>query len=193
MKKVFVFILLALSCNSVWAKTLNVEALSDFSTANPSEYLEVKILDTYVTKNDFVIHAGSIVNGKITDVKNPKRLKRNATFKFIPITYYDYVTEKKYNIKKSIVGKYTSHDITPASIAKTGAVAAGNKLIGAFIGPSVAVVEGAIKNEQDNIAKSAAISVYESSPLSYVEKGKDLEIKKGDVFKINFNLGDDEK
>ena len=69
MKKVFVFILLALSCNSVWAKTLNVEALSDFSTANPSEYLEVKILDTYVTKNDFVIHAGSIVNGKITDVK----------------------------------------------------------------------------------------------------------------------------
>ena len=50
-----------------------------------------------------------------------------------------------------------------------------------------------IKNEQDNIAKSAAISVYESSPLSYVEKGKDLEIKKGDVFKINFNLGDDEK
>ena len=58
MKKVFVFILLALSCNSVWAKTLNVEALSDFSTANPSEYLEVKILDTYVTKNDFVIHAG---------------------------------------------------------------------------------------------------------------------------------------
>lgn len=193
MKKVFVLILLALSCNSVWAKTLNVEALSDFSTANPSEYLEVKILDTYVTKNDFVIHAGSIINGKITDVKDPKRLKRNATFKFIPITYYDYVTEKKYNIKKSIVGKYTSHDITPASIAKTGAVAAGNKLIGAFIGPSVAVVEGAIKNEQDNIAKSAAISVYESSPLSYVEKGKDLEIKKGDVFKINFNLGDDEK
>lgn len=193
MKKVFVLILLALSCNSVWAKTLNVEALSDFSTANPSEYLEVKILDTYVTKNDFVIHAGSIINGKITDVKDPKRLKRNATFKFIPITYYDYVTERKYNIKKSIVGKYTSHDITPASIAKTGAVAAGNKLIGAFIGPSVAVVEGAIKNEQDNIAKSAAISVYESSPLSYVEKGKDLEIKKGDVFKINFNLGDDEK
>ncbi|MDO5306688.1 MAG: hypothetical protein Q4E83_02900 [bacterium] len=193
MKKVFVLILLALSCNSVWAKTLNVEALSDFSTANPSEYLEVKILDTYVTKNDFVIHAGSIINGKITDVKDPKRLKRNATFKFIPITYYDYVTERKYNIKKSIVGKYTSHDITPASIAKTGAVAAGNKLVGAFIGPSVAVVEGAIKNEQDNIAKSAAISVYESSPLSYVEKGKDLEIKKGDVFKINFNLGDDEK
>lgn len=193
MKKVFVLILLALSCNSVWAKTLNVEALSDFSTANPSEYLEVKILDTYVTKNDFVIHAGSIINGKITDVKDPKRLKRNATFKFIPITYYDYVTERKYNIKRSIVGKYTSHDITPASIAKTGAVAAGNKLIGAFIGPSVAVVEGAIKNEQDNIAKSAAISVYESSPLSYVEKGKDLEIKKGDVFKINFNLGDDEK
>ena len=133
------------------------------------------------------------MNGKITDVKDPKRLKRNATFKFIPITYYDYVTEKKYNIKKSIVGKYTSHDMTPASIAKTGAVAAGNKLIGAFIGPSVAIVEGAIKNEQDNIAKSAAISVYESSPLSYVEKGKDLEIKKGDVFKINFNLGDDEK
>lgn len=193
MKKVFVLILLALSCNSVWAKTLNVEALSDFSTANPSEYLEVKILDTYVTKNDFVIHAGSIINGKITDIKDPKRLKRNATFKFIPITYYDYVTERKYNIKKSIVGKYTSHDMTPASIAKTGAIAAGNKLIGAFIGPSVAIVEGAIKNEQDNIAKSAAISVYESSPLSYVEKGKDLEIKKGDVFKINFNLGDDEK
>ena len=60
--------------------------------------------------------------------------------------------------------------------------------IGSFVGPSVALVEGTIKNEQGNRAKSAVVSVYESTPLSYANKGKELEFKKGQIFVMNIKL-----
>ena len=60
------------------------------------------------------------------------------------------------------------------SVAKKGAITAGNMLIGSFVGPGVALVEGTIKNEKGNRAKSAVVSVYESTPLSYANKGKEF-------------------
>ena len=65
---------------------------------------------------------------------------------------------------------------------------AGNMLIGSFVAPAVGLVEGAIKNERGNRAKSAAISAYESTPLSYANKGKELEFSKGQIFIMNFKL-----
>ena len=78
--------------------------------------------------------------------------------------------------------------MTVGNLAKKGAVTAGNMLIGSFVAPAVGLVEGAIKNERGNRAKSAAISAYESTPLSYANKGKELEFKKGQVIIMNFKL-----
>lgn len=52
-------------------------------------------------------------------------------------------------------------------------------------------VEGAIKNEKDNRFKSSVNEVYQDSPLSYVEKGAELIIEKGQVFFLNFKTKDD--
>ena len=49
-------------------------------------------------------------------------------------------------------------------------------------------VEGAVKNEQDNRFKSSVTSVYENSPVSYVEKGNEIEISKNQVFLLNFKI-----
>ena len=84
-------------------------------------------------------------------------------------------------------------DVTPLSVAKTGAIAAGDHFISGFIGPSIALVEGAVKNEEGNRAKSAAISVYESTPLSYASKGKELNIQKGQIFVMSFKLREEEE
>ena len=78
--------------------------------------------------------------------------------------------------------------MTAGKLAKKGAITAGNMLIGSFVAPAVGLVEGAVKNERGNRAKSAAISAYESTPLSYANKGKELEFKKGQMLIMNFKL-----
>ena len=65
-------------------------------------------------------------------------------------------------------------------------------LIGSFVAPTVGLVEGAVKNEKGNRAKSAAISAYENTPLSYANKGKEIEIKNGQIFIMNFKLKSEE-
>ena len=66
-------------------------------------------------------------------------------------------------------------------------------LIGSFVAPAVGLVEGAVKNERGNRAKSAAISAYESTPLSYANKGKELEFQSGQIFIMNFKLKNEDE
>ena len=196
MKKVFIILGLVLLTGfmPVMAKNVKVEALSDFSTEKPSKTWSVKLVDDMVTNDGTVYYAGSVIHGNIVGVTDPKRLKRNASFTFIPVTYYDARTKQSYNIKNDFEGKYSvMTDVTPLSVAKTGAIAAGNHFISGFIGPSIALVEGTIKNEEGNRAKSAVVSVYESTPLSYASKGKQLDIKKGQIFVMSFKLMGEEE
>ena len=65
-------------------------------------------------------------------------------------------------------------------------------MLSPVVGLGVALVEGTVKNEQGNRAKSAVVSVYESTPLSYANKGDELEFKKGDVFIMNFKTKDED-
>ena len=182
-----------LAVTPTMAKNIKVEALSDFSTANPPAVWQLKVVETTTDANGYVVECGSIIEGKITEVTSPKRLKRNASFVFVPTRYHDVSTGKVYNVTQSVSGKYnTLGDITVGDVAKQGAVFVGNRVMDGFFGPGVALVEGAVKNEQGNRAKSAAVSVYEHSPLSYVNKGEELCIPKGSVFIMNFKSKNDE-
>ncbi len=188
MKKVlFALILISIFCQPTMAKNIKVEAMSDFSTANPPTSWQVKIVEDFTSADGYAVSAGSILEGKIENVKSPARLKRNASFTFIPVKFYDGDTHKNYTVENELVGKYSAlSDVSVGSVAKQGAVMVGNKLVDGFFGPGVALVEGAVKNEQGNRAKSAVVSVYESSPLSYINKGNELELQKGQVFVMSF-------
>ena len=195
MKKYFIilFALIFMGMQPVSAKMVKVRALEDFSTANPPETWKVQIVDGFETKDGTSYYAGSVIYGKIEGITGPKRLKRNAGFTFIPTEYYDSLSQKTYEIKRQLKGKYSPmSDVTVGGVVKTGAVAAGSHFISGFIGPSVALVEGVVKNEEGNRAKSAAKSVYESTPVSYIEKGKELEIKENQVFVMSFKLSNDD-
>lgn len=182
-----------MSVSAVCAKNLRVEALSDLSTENPPKTWQVRIVDGFIAEDGFVVYAGSILEGKIEGVSAPKRLKRNAAFIFVPTKYYDAGDETYKTVTENIQGKYSSMtDVTVGSVAKTGAIMVGDKVISGFFGSGVALVQGAVKNEQGNRAKSAVVSVYENSPLSYVNKGKELEIQKGQVFVMSFKQIKDE-
>ena len=193
MKKILLILSALLIMSPVMAKSVKVEALSSFSTANPKDTWKVKILEGFVADNGVVIHPNTIIEGSVINVTSPKRLKRAASFTFVPQTYYDPQIGYTQDVKRDFQGKYSAKtDLTAKNVAKKGAITAGNMLIGSFVAPAVGLVEGAVKNERGNRAKSAAISAYENTPLSYVNKGKELEFKTGQVFIMNFKLKDED-
>ena len=187
MKKIlFTLAMLVFILQPAMAKNIKVEALGDFSTTNPPKTWQLKIVEP-VDADGYLLEKDSIIEGNIEDVVSPKRLKRDASFAFVPVLYRDAKTGQVYQIKRHFKGKYSFlSDVSVGSLAKQGAVFAGNKLLDGFFGPGVAVVEGAVKNEHGNRAKSAAISLYESTPLSYANKGEDINIPKGTVFVMSF-------
>ena len=80
----FCFLILALLGQPVFAKTVAVEAMSDFTTENPPKEMSVKLLEDVVVDENLTIKAEDIIDGTVIDVTDPKRLKRNATFTFVP-------------------------------------------------------------------------------------------------------------
>ena len=163
--------------------TVEVRSLSDFSTANPPSTISIQILEpVQYAKNKYAL-SGTKITGKIVDVKSPKRLKRDASFSFKPISYTDS-EGVSHTIKTTVKAKYT-RPIDKEQIAGTAVKSAGNFFIKGF-SMGVSAVEGAVKNEQNNRLKSSAVSLYESSPISYIEKGEDITIKKSDTFYLKF-------
>ena len=88
MKNLLLILSLLLIINPVMAKNVKVEALSSFSTANPPKNWKLKVVEGFIADNGIIIHDGTVFEGKIINVTSPKRLKRPASFTFIPQTYY---------------------------------------------------------------------------------------------------------
>ncbi len=193
MKKLL--ILLAMACVVVPAadaRIVKVAAESNFTTANPPETWKVSLVEDVETKTGQILKAGSIIEGKITDVVQPKRLKRDASFVFVPIMFYD-VDGNKYEIKYHIEGKYDMlAKMEAKKLIKTGILTAGNMVVQG-ISPCYQVVEGVYKNEEGNRLKSGAVAAVDATPLSYYKYGNDLVFKKGQIFKMNMIVEDDEK
>lgn len=191
MKKSFIiaFGILLMFAQSVCAKTISVQALNDFSTENPPSIMSIKVMDDLFLDENLSFQAGYIVNGKIVDVSEPKRLKRDAVFSFVPLEYID-LNNKKHEITGYFPAKYTTK-LNKGDIAKSAALGVGNYFVkGLSMGYSA--IEGAVKNEQDNRLKSSANAVYEDSPFSYVEKGQQLYIKKDQLFLLNFKVKEEQ-
>lgn len=189
-KNLYLLVLIfGLLCQPVLAKTVAVEALNDFSTENPSARMSIKILEDLAIDDNVVFSEGTVVDGKVVDVTDPKRLKRDATFTFVPLSYVNK-NGKTIDVKGYYPAKYTTK-ISKGELAKNVGLGVGNFFVkGLSLGYSA--VEGAVKNEKDNRFKSSVTEVYKDSPFSYVEKGAELVIEKNQMFYLNFKSKDDE-
>ena len=77
------------------AKAVKVSALTEFNSLKPAETMQVITLERAEFKNGIVFEDGTVITGNIIDVKQPKRAKLNASFKFQPTSYtYNGKTEK---------------------------------------------------------------------------------------------------
>lgn len=192
MRKIFLYtiLILCMITQPVFAKAIAVQALDDFSTENPSSSMRIKMLEDVVIDDNVSLNFGYIVSGKIVDVTAPKRLKRDASFTFVPLTYTD-LNGKTIEIKGYYPAKYTTK-LNKGELAKTAALGVGSFFVkGLSLGYSA--IEGAVKNEKDNRFKSSVNEVYEDSPFSYVEKGGEILIQKEQNFFLNFDVKDEEE
>jgi len=182
MKKFLILISMIIMSDPAFALLASVESLEDFSSKNPPKTIKVKVLKDFNLTNDIKIYKDGIIEGNI-NIKPPKRLKRDATFTFVPINYA-YTDDEKFYINKKCTGKYIKL-IDKSNLAKSAVLRVGNTIVpGMSTGYNL--VKGAIENTEGNVAKSAAKSMYDNSPLSFIKKGNDIEIKKEEQFKIFF-------
>ena len=169
---------------------IHVSSLEDFSTASPSKTLDVIVkeegnIGEYLLKPDDVIHCN------VVKTTSPKRGKRAAGFVVQPISY---TTEGQTNsIYESYYGKYASKVISKEELKNIDKVKVGKKAAmtvgGHFVkglAPAVTLAEGMIKNEEGNRIESGVKNVYKSSPLSYVEKGQEINLTPEQPFYLIF-------
>lgn len=192
-KKIFIcFSFLALLSSPAFAKAIKVSALQPFGTENPSETLKVMALETVEFKNGIIFKDGAIIKGKVFDVTDPKRAKRNATFKFQPVEYtYNGKTTVINN--EEFIGRY-SPVIDKGDIALSAASTAGGILLNIpGLGQAVSFVKGAVKDPDENRLKSGVKQIYKDSPLSYIEEGKEVVLAPDSIFVLKFKTGKDDE
>ena len=80
MKKFLLILSVLLIINPAMAKNVKVEALSGFSTANPSQTWKLKVKESFVMEDGTMVRANTIVEGKVVEVEGPKSLKRNKAW-----------------------------------------------------------------------------------------------------------------
>lgn len=172
-------------------EVLKVESLSNFSTLKPPKFISFKSMSSVTLDENITIPKGVIVKGRLTEVKSPKRLKRNASFSVIPVSYVDIKGNVVY-IPVEYIGKFSpKFEVDKVDVAKNAALTVGNHFVKG-ISMGYHAVEGAVKNEEGNRFKSSAVSVYENSPFSYIEKGSELEIRRHDLFSLRFKEAEGE-
>lgn len=180
-KGIFTFAFIAfLLTSSVQAQTIKVEAMEEFSTANPASSFSVKITAPEVLPDGTTLEQGSIISGHVTNVQHAKRLKRDGYFEFIPSSItIDGKTKRIENpTMLAIVTDYEPLD--PKEIAATVVKsAAGYAIKGATQG--ISLIQGMVQSENGNRLKSGVTQVYEDSPLSYIDEGSELIISPGDT------------
>jgi len=192
---VLVICLFLNTCMCQAVENMKVSAVEDFSTENPAKTINVKVMEESIL-GTHEIRPEAILHCNVLQVVDPKRGKRDATFYVQPVSYK--ANGHTYSINETIYGKYSTivlskdelKDLPYGKIVKKGALLVGDYFVKG-LSTGVAFVQGAVQNDEDNRLKSGVKNAYEESPVSYIEKGEQLEIKTGDKFYFVFKTAED--
>ena len=186
MKQIYILIIfMLLLAVPVRAEVMAVQAMNNITTEKPNQAVKVKVIRD-CTLGNVELKIGYILEGKMLNVTDPKRLKKNASFTFYP-TYYSDLNGKKIRFTKIYVGEYSpKFEIDPVKLAKSAVLTVGNHFVKG-VSAGYYAVEGAVQNEEGNRVESAVHNVYENSMFSYVEKGQQLNIQPDTCFGLKFD------
>lgn len=192
MKKLFlIFTLIVISASSASASIMKVVSMNDFTTLDKSAEIKVYVAqDCYLHKN-LIIPEGSVLVGSISEIKDPKRLKRDADFDFM-VCYYMDNSKNKYRINLPLCGNYTKAlDIDEKKVAKSAAISGTGKIVPG-LNYAIYAAEGAKKHKGRRV-KGAAKNIYDHSLLSMGKRGSHIRIQRGNCFCLKFPSYDEEE
>lgn len=188
MKKLCLVLTAMIIGTAALAGTLKVEALTPFTTVNPPSKIELKSVGEIQLTSKVKINEGDILTGTLVEIKDPKRLKRNATFKY-EIQTITNAQGKTITIKENNIGKYVPpFKLDKKEVAKDAVLTVGDHFVeGLSMGYHA--IEGAVKSESGagNRISSAVENVYDHSILSYASKGEEIVVNTGDIFGLKLN------
>lgn len=182
MKKfaLIISIFMLLSIQNVQAKTIKVESLEPLSTMNPCPTLKIKTLEPEYLFDKTYLPPDTIISGIILKVNGPKRGKRNGYIEFIP-TDYTYKGHTSPIIDSQITAKIIAYEpLDPQKLTINTTKKVANYFLKGLISVGDFVI-GAAEAKEGQRIKSGAIRVYQNSFLTYIEPGKELNIKTGDT------------
>lgn len=145
--------------------------------------------------SDKVVAKDTFIKIRVNEIIPAKRGKRSAKLEGELVSYsldknfYEAVKGGTVLVK---IKNYSKADFKNIGISAATSVA-GYALGIPFFSQGVAAIKGAVNPIEDkNRLQSAGISIYKSTPLTYVEKGADLSIKNGDLLTVSLKRLDDD-
>lgn len=191
-KLLYSLLILCVGATTAYASSDNVhvEAISDFSTAHPAKEIDVKVISDS-NLGSHALKEGDILHCNVVKVTDPKRGKRAASFAVCPTSYTSEghtttISENYYGkYAAKVMSKEELKNVDPVKVGKKAAISVGNHFVKG-VAPAVYLAEGMIKNEDGNRIQSGVKTVYKNSPLCYVEKGEEVNIKPGQEFYLTF-------
>ena len=194
------FVFAFLSCNCAEAKTYKMIAYSldrISTTQKMPKYLTLKVPAQMLSGGDVQLQNESLIRVKILEVSPAKRGKRDGYVVTkliaysIPALENQAVDVSDKNIELKIK-RYQEKDFK--GLAQTAATTVVSHVAGIpFLNQGVAVVKGAVKpKEGTSRVKSAGVSLYESTPFAYFNKGKNLEVGIGEKLTLTVRTVDED-
>ena len=187
----------ALSVNAqILPHTIYAVSTDEITSENikTGEVLNFKALDEYSISETEKVEKNAEITVKVLKYTEPKRGKRNGFLKVRLISYEVPSLNEKKRPNEKLKGTLklsTPKDIK--SIAKNAGVSVvGHILKVPGFSQALAVSKGLFEpNEDQSRLKSAGQNLYESTPLVYIEKGKDLKIEKDSIVVIKVKTQDE--
>ena len=183
-------VFLSLSVANAATDKVHVSMIGEFDTEHPSQTINVRVIEDG-TLGNYELKAGDIIHCNVIKVTDPKRGKRSASFAVCPTSYTS--NDNTVTINENYYGKYASKIISKEELKNIDKVKVGEKAVLTVgnhfvkgLTTGVTLAEGMIQNEEGNRLKSGVKKVYKDSPLSYVEKGTELELESGSNFYLIF-------
>ena len=179
----------------VGATTVLVQSREPFSTKFPRRYLTFKVMESCKLKNGINFSYGDIIKGRMIEVKLPKRGKQDAYFIFMPESYT--ISSKKITKSlrhKNLEAKLSGYEkLNKVKLVEKTSVHAGG-LVVPGLSSAYWFSKGAIKPRKGQTrVKSGVSSMYDNSPISYIEQGDELIVKEGRFLKMQFYLANQPK
>lgn len=194
-----IIVVCMLSVSAVFAETAQVKvtAQSEFKTDAPTNMISVKVRED-IRLGNYDLKEGDILNCKVLQVTDPKRGKQSASFFVEPVTCIS--NGQSYNIEEEYCGKYSKtvlsmdelKKIPPGKVITKAALTVGGHFVKG-LSTGVYFAEGVVQNQDNGRLKSGIKKAYKESPLSYVEKGQELDLKDGDEFYLVFKISENEE